>query len=137
LKILIWWLTLLAVVEKRRLFNTGHSEALTVIGDVRDKNVLIVDDEVLSGGTIANVVEALRDQGIRDAYLAFTHAILSEKGAERLSTLGLKEIITTDTIPLMPERKLPNMKILSVAPLLGEVILRAHEGRSVGELFNE
>ncbi|NWG16184.1 MAG: ribose-phosphate pyrophosphokinase [Chloroflexi bacterium] len=129
--------TPLAVVEKRRLFNTGQSEALTVIGDVEGKNVLIVDDEVLTAGTMLNVVEALRERGVHDVYLAFTHAVLSDKGTERLRSLNLKEIITTNTIPLPPERKLPNMTVLSVAPLLGEVILRAHEGRSVGELFNE
>jgi len=129
--------TPLAVVEKRRLFNTGQSEALTVIGDVKGKNVLIVDDEVLTAGTMLNVVEALRSDGVGDVYLAFTHAVLSDIGAERLRGLNLKEIITTNTVPLPPERKLPNMTVLSVAPLLGEVILRAHEGRSVGELFNE
>lgn len=129
--------TPLAVVEKRRLFNTGQSEALTLIGDVQDRHVLIVDDEVLTGGTIANVVDTLRQEGARDVYLAFTHAIIAAKGVERLRGLNIKEIITTNTVPMPPERILPNMTILSVAPLLGEVILRAHEGRSVGELFNE
>ncbi|MBI5670030.1 MAG: ribose-phosphate diphosphokinase [Chloroflexi bacterium] len=129
--------TPLAVVEKRRLFNTGQSEALTLIGDVRGRHVLIVDHEVLTGGTIANVVDTVRQEGACDIYLAFTHAIIAAKGVERLRGLDIKEIITTNTVPLPAERTLPNMKILSVAPLLGEVILRAHEGRSVGELFNE
>ncbi len=127
----------LAIVEKRRLFNTGQSEALTIIGDVEGKNVLLVDDEVLTGGTIVNAVKAIRERGAKDVYLAFTHALLKDKAFERLADLELKEIITTDTVALPEEQILPNMKVLSVAPLLGEVILRAHEGRSVGELFNE
>jgi ribose-phosphate pyrophosphokinase len=130
----------LVVVEKRRLFNTGQAEALTVIGErehIEDRSVLLVDDEVLTGGTIVKAVEAIRERGARDIYLAFTHALLKDKAFERLASLNLKEIITTNTLPFPPEKKLPNMTVLSVAPLLGEVILRAHEGRSVGELFNE
>ncbi len=127
----------LAIVEKRRLFNTGQSEALTVIGDVQGRNVLIVDDEVLTGGTIADVIESLREKGARDVYLAFSHALLAPQAVERFKMLDIKQIITTDTVSLPPERILPNMKILSVAPMLGEVILRTHQGRSVGELFNE
>lgn len=129
--------TPLAVVEKRRLFNTGQAEALTVIGDVQGMNVLLVDDEVLTGGTIEKSVEALRNEGAQDVYLAFTHALLKEKAFERLASLDLKEIITTNTVPLPPAKILPNMTVLSVAPMLAKVIQRAHEGRSVGELFNE
>jgi ribose-phosphate pyrophosphokinase len=124
-------------VEKRRLFNTGQAEALTIIGDVDGKNVLLVDDEVLTGGTIVKAVEAIRERGAKDIYLVFSHPLLKDKAFERLSDLGLKEIITTNTVPLPADKILPNMKILSVAPLLGEVILRAHLGQSVGELFNE
>jgi ribose-phosphate pyrophosphokinase len=129
--------TPLAIVEKRRLFNTGQAEALTIIGDVDGKNILLVDDEVLTGGTIVKAVEAIRERGAKDIYLVFSHALLKDKAFERLSELGLKEIITTNTVPLPHDKILPNMKILSVAPLLGEVILRAHLGQSVGELFNE
>lgn len=129
--------TPLAIVEKRRLFNTGQAEALTIIGDVDGKNVLLVDDEVLTGGTIVKAVEAIRERGAKDIYLVFSHALLKDKAFEHLDDLGLKEIITTNTVPLPPDKLLPNMKILSVAPLLGEVILRAHLGQSVGALFNE
>jgi ribose-phosphate pyrophosphokinase len=130
----------LVVVEKRRLFNTGQAEALTVIGErehIEGRSVLLVDDEVLTGGTIVNAVRALREKGANDIYLAFTHALLKEKAFERFAELGLKEIITTNTLPLPQDKILPNMKVLSVAPMLGEVILRAHLGLSVGELFNE
>jgi ribose-phosphate pyrophosphokinase len=70
-------------------------------------------------------------------YITFTHPVLSDPATERLRDLPIKEIVTTDTIPIPDEKMLPNMKILSVSGLLGEVIVRSHEGRSVGELFNE
>ena len=129
----------LAFVEKRRVDNAENPEALTVIGDVKGKNVLLVDDEVNTAGTVVKAVEAVRECGARDIYLAFTHAILSKEGVKNLKKLHLKEIITTNTHPSAKKtaKKLLNMKVLSVAPLLAEVIVRAHEGRSVGELFNE
>jgi ribose-phosphate pyrophosphokinase len=131
--------TQLAIIEKRRTANDAKSEALSIIGDVRDKNVLLVDDEVLTGGSIVNAVQLVRHEGARDVYLAFTHPLLAEGAAERLAELRIKEIFTTNTLPVSADKqaKLPHMKVLSVAPLLGEVILRAHQGRSVGELFNE
>jgi ribose-phosphate pyrophosphokinase len=127
----------LAIIEKRRTGNDSRSEALAIIGDVQDRNVLLVDDEVLTGGSVLNAVNLLRAEGARDVYLAFTHAGMAGKGYDRLYEADFKEIITTDTLPLPPDRHLPNMTILSVAPMLGEVIMRAHEGRSVGELFDE
>jgi ribose-phosphate pyrophosphokinase len=129
--------TPLAIIEKRRTGNTGSSEALTIIGDVRDKNVLLVDDEVLTGGSVFNAAQLLYSEGAQDVYLAFTHAMLSDTALDKLSDCNFTEIILTNTVPLHPSRRLPNMTVLSVAPMLGEVIRRAHEGRSVGEMFNE
>ena len=128
-----------AIIEKRRSGNDSKSEALSIIGDVRDQNVLLVDDEVLTGGSITNAVNLVKGEGARDVYLAFVHPLLADSAADRLAALDIKEIITTNTLPISPEKraKLPNMKILSVAPLLGEVIWRTNQGRSVGELFNE
>jgi ribose-phosphate pyrophosphokinase len=129
--------TPLVIVEKRRSGNDSKAEALSVIGDVRDKNVLLVDDEVLTGGSVVKAAELLRDEGARDIYLTFTHAAFASGAMERLGSFGFKEIITTDTLPLRPDQTPPNLTVLSVAPMLGEVIMRAHQGRSVGELFNE
>ena len=126
-----------AIIEKRRVDNKERPEMLSLIGDVRDKNVLLVDDEVLTAGSSANAVEAVREYGARDVYFAFVHALMPDEGYERLASLNLKEIICTNTVPVPVEKQLPNMAVLSVAPLLAEVILRAHAGRSVGELFNE
>ena len=127
----------LAFVEKRRVGNATGREALTLIGSVDGRDVLIVDDLVDTAGSVQQAVEVVREHGARDVYLAFTHAVLSPPAIERLGKLDIKEIVTTDTIPIPPEKRLPNMTILTVAELLGEVIVRSHEGRSVGELFNE
>ncbi len=127
----------LAFVEKRRAGNETGREALTLIGSVADKDVLIVDDLVDTAGSVEQAVQVVRERGARDVYLAFTHAVLSPPAVERLAKLGIKEIVTTDTLPISLEKRLPNMTVLTTAELLGEVILRSHEGRSVGELFNE
>ena len=111
-----------------------------MIGDVKDRDVIIVDDEVDTGGSIAQAVNVAKQNGARDVYLAFVHAILSNSGAERLAALPIKHIVTTDSVPLSADKKKAlegRLTVLSVAPLLGEVIRRAHEGRSVGEMFNE
>lgn len=127
----------LAFVEKRRVANRDLREALTLIGNVSDRDVIIVDDLVDTAGSIKEAVELVKAEGARDVYVTFTHPVLSDPATDRLRQLPIKEIVTTDTIPIPPEKMLPNITILTVAELLGEVILRSHEGRSVGELFNE
>lgn len=127
----------LAFVEKRRTGNDSRATATTIIGDVVDKNVILVDDEVLTASSITEGVRIVKEQGARDVYLSFTHPLLVPPAAERLAEAPIVEIVTTNTLPLPAEAHLPNMTVLSVAPLLAEVIIRAHEGRSVGELFNE
>ena len=99
--------------------------------------MIIVDDLIDTAGSIEQAVNLVKKQGAKDIYISATHPVLSDPATERLRNMPVKEIVVTDTLPI-PERKmLPNMKILTVAKLLGEVILRSHEGRSVGELFNE
>ena len=127
----------MAFVEKRRMGNDANAEAMAVIGDVEGKDVIIVDDEVDTAGSVTQAVQIVRQFGARDVYLSFVHPVLSGPAVERLRALELKQIITTNTIPIPPEKMMPNVTVLSIAPLLGEVIRRAHEGRSVGEMFNE
>jgi ribose-phosphate pyrophosphokinase len=130
----------IAFIEKRRVGNDAKAEALTLIGEVKDRDVIIVDDEVDTGGSVAQAVNVVKKNGARDVYLVFVHAILSGNSAELLASLPIKQIITTDSVPLLTEKKKlleGRLTVLSVAPLLGEVIRRAHEGRSVGEMFNE
>jgi ribose-phosphate pyrophosphokinase len=132
--------TPIAFIEKRRTGNDANAEALTLIGDVKDRDVIIVDDEVDTGGSIGQAVNLVKNSGARDIYLSFIHPILSNEGAQRLASLPIKQIITTDTVPI-PEAKMKilegKLTVLTVAELVGEVIRRAHEGRSVGEMFNE
>jgi ribose-phosphate pyrophosphokinase len=125
----------LAFVEKRRTDNTGESESLTLIGDVMDKPVIIVDDEVDTAGSICNAVRTVHEHGAREIYLCFAHAVLSGPAIKRLSAESITEIVTTNTVPMPPEKHLPNMKVISVAPLLAGVIERVHLGRSVGKMF--
>ena len=130
----------IAFIEKRRVGNEAKAEALTLIGDVHDRDVIIVDDEVDTGGSVAQAVNVVKQHGARDVYLAFIHPIFSKDAAEKLASLPIKQIVTTDTVPI-PKEKMKLLEgritILSIASMLGEVIQRAHEGRSVGEMFNE
>ncbi len=127
----------LAFVEKRRTDNKERPDLLSLIGDVRDRNVILVDDEVNTAGSVVNAVKTLRAHGAKDVYLAFTHPIFSGPAYDRLASLDLKEIVMTNTVHIPRDKLLPNMTVLSVAPLLSEVIIRSHEGRSVGKLFDE
>jgi ribose-phosphate pyrophosphokinase len=125
----------LAVIEKRRSGNDGDSQALNVIGEVQGKRALMVDEEINTGGTILNAADALRTRDVTDIMVACTHAVFSGDAAERFRAADFAEVVVTDTIPLSPEKRLPNMTILSIAPLIGEAISRIHSGRSVGALF--
>ncbi len=130
----------IAFVEKRRVGNVGASEALTLIGSVQGRDVVLIDDEVDTAGSMAQAVKLVKAQGAGKVYMVFVHPVFSDPAAERLASLPVERIITTDTIPIPEEKRqrLGNrLTVLSVAPLLGEVIRRAHEGRSVGEMFNE
>jgi ribose-phosphate pyrophosphokinase len=130
----------IAFIEKRRVANDAKAQALSLIGNVEDRDVVIVDDEVDTAGSMVQAVNLVKQKGARDVYIVFVHPVLSANAAERLAALPIKQIITTDTVPIQPQKiKLleDRMVIISVAPMLGEVIRRAHEGRSVGEMFNE
>ncbi|TEU11534.1 MAG: ribose-phosphate pyrophosphokinase, partial [Anaerolineales bacterium] len=120
----------MAFVEKRR--TEVDSEAVTLIGDVQGKNVLIVDDEVDTASSVSEAVNIVKERGAEDVYLSCTHPTFSPPATERLRDLPIKEIVTTNTVPIPPEKMLPNITVLSVAPLLGEVMRRIHKGISVG-----
>lgn len=102
--------------------------------------MIVVDDEIDTAGSLGQAVKLVKEKGARDVYAVCVHPVFSEKAIERLASLPLKKIITTDTVPISAEKQeklADRLQVLSVAPLLGEVIRRAHEGRSVGEMFNE
>jgi ribose-phosphate pyrophosphokinase len=130
----------MAFIEKRRKGNRSATEVLTVVGDVDNHDVVLVDDEIDTGGTIIQAVKTVKDYGARDVYLSFVHPVFSGAAVERLAGLPVREFVTTDTIPVPAEKQAllgGRLVVLSVAKLLGEVIRRTHEGRSVGELFHE
>lgn len=132
--------TPIAFVEKRRSGNDARAAALTLIGNVEDRDVIVVDDEIDTAGSLGQAVKLVKEKGARDVYAVCVHPVFSEKAIERLASLPLKKIIATDTVPISVEKQkklADRLQVLSVAPLLGEVIRRAHEGRSVGEMFNE
>jgi ribose-phosphate pyrophosphokinase len=129
----------LAIIEKRRIQQRDGSKAevLNVIGDVKGKNCLIFDDEIDTAGTVAQAMAFLKEEQARDIYACVTHAVLSGPAVQRLSEAPVKEVVATNTIDLPPHKHFAKLTILSVAPLLAEVIRRIHLGISVGELFNE
>jgi ribose-phosphate pyrophosphokinase len=125
----------LAIVEKRRVGNNGNAEAMGIIGNVEGRNVLIVDDEIDTAGSLAQAVRVVYEQGARDIYCCATHGVFSGPAIERLSKAPIKEIVVTDSLQCPDHKRLPNMTILSVAELLAGAISRIHDGRSVSELF--
>jgi ribose-phosphate pyrophosphokinase len=131
----------LAIIEKRRQTDGGSTQQLNLIGHVENRNAIIFDDEIDTGGTICKAAEFVRARGARDVYACATHALLSPpQGVENLCTAELKELVVTNTVYISPEKLQalqPFLRVLSVADLLAEVIRRIHLGISVGELFNE
>ena len=132
--------TPIAFIEKRRVANDAKAEALTIIGEVNSRDVILVDDEVDTGRSIAQAVNLIKENGAQRIFVTFVHPIFSADAVERLAALPVTEYITTDSIPVELEKQAAfgkRLTILTIAPLLGEVIRRAHEGRSVGQMFNE
>jgi len=125
----------LAIIEKRRHGNTGRTEAMNVIGDVEGRNVLLLDDEIDTAGTMVEAVRVLRERGCREVIIAGYHAILSGPAVKRLADADVREIIVTDTVAIPEAKRLPNLTIIPVASLLGDAIGRIHSGQSVGALF--
>jgi ribose-phosphate pyrophosphokinase len=124
----------LAIVDKRRI-DDESAEAMHVMGEVKGKNVIIVDDIVATAGSLVEAVNALKKKGAKEVYAAITHPVLCGPAIERLAIPDLKELVVTDTIPASPERSLEKIKRLSVAPLLGEAIRRIHNEESISALF--
>ena len=131
----------LAIIEKRRHADGSGTRQLNLIGNVAGRNAIIFDDEIDTGGTIANAAAFVRERGALDVYACATHALLSPPaGIENMKAAQLRELVVTNTVYISPEKRQelqPFLKVLSVADLLAEVIHRIHLGISVGELFNE
>jgi len=125
----------LAIVEKRRTSNSGSTEVLNLIGDVSGMTAILVDDEIDTAGSMCQAADVVVAHGANAVYASCVHPVLSGPAVERLRKSPIKELVTTDTIPIPPEKMLPNLKVLSVAPMLAESIWRIHSGTSVGAMF--
>ena len=126
----------LAIIEKRRVGNLDRAELMNVIGDVRGKRAIIVDDEIDTGGTLIEVVRALEREGVTEMWACATHGVMSDPAVERIRDSALSEVVITDSVPLAASKRIPKLTTLSVAPLIGEAIRRIHRGESVGALFS-
>ena len=125
----------LAIIDKRRQVH-NVAEVLNVIGDVRGKTAIIVDDIIDTGGTLAEGARLLREEGAKAVYACATHAVFSPPAVERLSGGLFEEVIVTNTIPVQEDHRFSQLKVLSVANLLGETIWRVHEDTSVSSMFH-
>jgi len=125
----------IAIIDKRRPA-PGKSEVMNLIGNVKGKNCIIVDDIIDSGGTIVNAAKALREKGAKDVYVYITHAVLSGNAVDKIQNSKIKKLITTDTID--NTKKIKNSKkieIISLAPMISEAIKRIANSTSVSSLF--
>ena len=128
--------TPLAIVDKERIGNQQRVAAQALIGEVNDRHVYIIDDEIDTGGTIMAAAQIALQRGARSVTAACVHALLSGNASTRICESEIEELVVTDTIPLPPAKRHDKITLLSLAPLLGEAITRIHSGRSVGELFS-
>ena len=126
----------IAIIEKKRP-EPGVAKVMNLIGDVKDKNCIIVDDIVDTAGSLVEGAKALKEFGAKSVMAAVTHAVLTDPASERIANSNIKELIVTNTMPLPENCKLPNVTQLSVAPLLGEAIMRIFHEVSVSNLFDK
>jgi ribose-phosphate pyrophosphokinase len=126
----------LAIIEKRRVGNLDRAELLNVIGEVKGRRAIIVDDEIDTAGTLFEVVRALEREGVEEMYAVATHGVLSGPAIDRIRESNVREVVVTDSIPLPAAKRMAKITQLSVAPLIGEAIRRIHRGESVGALFS-
>ena len=126
----------IAIIEKKRP-EPGVAKVMNLIGDVKGKNCIIVDDIVDTAGSLVEGAKALEEFGAKSVTAAVTHAVLTDPASERIANSNIKELIVTNTMPLPKNCKLENVTQLSVAPLLGEAIMRIFHEVSVSNLFDK
>jgi len=125
----------IAIIDKRRPA-PGKSEVMNIIGEVKNKTCVIVDDIIDSGGTIVNAAHALKNKGAKDVYVYITHAVLSGPAIERIEKSNIKKLVTTDTIDNSKKiRKSKKIEVISIAPMMSEAIKRISNSTSVSSLF--
>ena len=124
----------LAIIDKRRVSDTKVKQG-QVVGEVRDRDVVIFEDEISTGGTLISTVHTLKQAGARRIHAGAVHPVLCGPAIERLREAEIESIVVTNTVHLPPEKQLRKITLLTVAPLLSAAIERIHSGASVGALF--
>ncbi len=127
----------IALIDKRRDGNDDKAIATSVIGEVKNKNAVIFDDEVDTAGSMMETARLLKQHGAHDIYAGCTHGILSGPAVSRIQESPIKEFVLTNTVPLPKEKQIDKIKVLSIAPMFAETILRIHEDRSIGDYLQE
>ena len=125
----------IALIDKRRTGNDDNAIASSVIGDVKNKEAIIFDDEVDTAGSLLETARILNENGAKEIYAGCTHGILSADAVERIKNSPIKELVITNTIPLPKEKQIDKIKVLTIAPLFAEAIKRINEAKPIGELF--
>jgi ribose-phosphate pyrophosphokinase len=126
----------LAIIHKKRV-SGSEVEAAEIIGEVEGKNILMCDDIIATAGTVCSAAELLKERGAGKIYIGATHGVFAGQALERLANTPVEEVVVTDTIPLTEDaKKLRCIKVLSVAAMLGEAIIRTHRNESVSSMFN-
>lgn len=125
----------LAIIDKRRP-EPGVAEVMNLIGCVKGKTCIMVDDMVDTAGSLTEGARALKKFGAKEIYACCTHPILTDPALSRLEKSDITELVVTNTIPLPPTKKHPKIKVLSIAPILAETILRIYNDWSVSQLFD-
>lgn len=124
----------IAIIDKRRPA-PNVAEVMNVIGEIQGRNCIIIDDIIDTAGTITLAANALLERGAEAVYACCTHPVFSGPAVERIRNSKIKEMVVTDTIPLSEEKRLDKIRVLSVAPLMSEAIMRVHKKKSVSKLF--
>jgi ribose-phosphate pyrophosphokinase len=127
----------IAVVDKQRLSATETKAAHLIGAAVEGKTVVVFDDMISTGSSMVKAIEVARKHGCKRVFACATHGLLVDKAINRLRDAGIEQIAITDSIPLPPEKQLPNIKVISVAALLANAIRRIHEDQSISELFSD
>ena len=125
----------IALVDKRREGNDDRAIASTIIGDVKGKNAIIFDDEIDTAGSMMETVRVLKKFGAKSIYAGCTHGVLSGPAIERIADSDIEELVITNTIPLVEEKRIDKITELSIAPLFAETIRRINENLPLGEVF--
>ena len=126
----------LAIVDKRR-DNPESTEAVHLLGEVKNKSAILVDDIIATGSSLIQAAKALKEKGAGDIYAAISHAVLCGGAVKKIENSDIQELVVTDSIPLSPSNQSPKIKVVSIASLLAEAIKRIHKEESISSLFDE